>query len=265
MKSKKIIMLTAGILLLGGITIAGAAAAMGALTKTGPVLQTKSFSSEGIFKIDIDLSVDDIYITTKDTSEIKVTYYTGKTKDYRISTEDGVFTMQTMPASELNKRWYDYIDINFRNTGRVTVELPKDLAPEFDLHTDYGDIKATNLQGTVHASASAGDIELERSAFLKLECVAEFGDIDLEDVSADVLSADNSCGDIDFKNIISNSMRFSCQFGDISGTIDAAKSEFTISAKTEFGDCNLSNQANGLYDLTAENECGDIKIKFNRP
>ena len=86
--------------------------------------------------------------------------------------------MQTMPASELNKRWYDYIDINFRNTGRVTVELPKDLAPEFDLHTDYGDIKATNLQGTVHASASAGDIELERSVFLKLECIAEFGDID---------------------------------------------------------------------------------------
>ena len=101
MKSKKIIMLTAGILLLGGIIIAGAAAAMGGLTKTGPVLQTKSFPSEGVFKIDIDLSFDDIYITTKDTSEIKVTYYTGKTKDYRISTEDGVFTMQTMPASEL--------------------------------------------------------------------------------------------------------------------------------------------------------------------
>jgi len=54
---------------------------MGALTKTGPVLQTKSFPSEGVFKIDIDLSFDDIYITTKDTSEIKVTYYTGKTKD----------------------------------------------------------------------------------------------------------------------------------------------------------------------------------------
>ena len=117
----------------------------------------------------------------------------------------------------------------------------------------------------MRASASAGDIELEHSTFTNLNCAAEFGDIDIESVNADIIIADNSCGDIDLEYISGRSMRFNCQYGDISGTIDASKNEFTIFAKTAFGDCNLSNQANGLYNLTVENNCGDIEIKFTHP
>ncbi len=265
MKAKKIIMLTAGALLLGGILISGAAAALGALTQAEAVLQTKSFPAETVSKVNIDLDADDIFITTGNTNEIKITYYTQITKNYLINTDDGLLSIQSMPGSALNKKWYDYIDINFHRPRRFTVELPQTFAAELNVHSDYGDMKANNLKGNMKASVSAGDIEIENSVFGTLDCSAEFGDIELEDMNAETISAKNSCGDIEFDNIAANNLDFVCQFGDISGFINGAKSDFSITAKTSLGDCNLSDQAFGQNHLTAENECGDISIRFSRP
>lgn len=283
MKAKKIIFITAGLLVLFGVIIAGIAVAL-AGTYSADSTQIQSHTiTEGISKINISADTDDIRIITADTDSIKVTYAEDKTRKYDFSTENNTLSLKSISGEAFGLKWYDYINfnINFRDRVKgITVEVPKDFKADITLSAKYGDIYAADLKGSVNIKADNGDVDVERSAFSTFECDVDYGDIEMEKVSADSIKLTNDCGDIDIEEVSGN-ISASCAYGDIDvekisgsnitlenncgdieGTILGNEADYTINAETHLGDSNIQNRTGGKNTLNVRTDLGDLFIKF---
>ncbi len=283
MKAKKIIFITAGLLILFGVIISGIAVALaGTHSADSTQIQTHTIT-ESISKINISADTDDIRIVTADTDSIKVTYAEDKTRKYDFSTENNTLLLKSVSGDELGLKWYDYINFNINFKDRVkgiTVEVPKGFNADLTLSAKYGDIYAADLKGSMNAKADNGDVEIAKSEFSKLECDVDYGDIEMEKVSADSIKLTNDCGDIDIEEISGN-ISASCAYGDIDaekisgsnitlenncgdieGTILGNEADYTINAETHLGDKNIQNRTGGKNTLNVRTDLGDIFIKF---
>lgn len=283
MKTKKIIFIIAGLLVLFGLIIAGIAVALaGTYSSDNTQIQTHTIT-ESISKINISADIDDIRIVTADTDSIKVTYAEDKTRKYDFSAENNTLSLKSVSGEALGLKWYDYVSFNINFKDRVkgiTVEVPKGLGADITLNAKYGDIYVADLKGSMNAKADNGDVEIVKSEFSKLECDVDYGDIDMEKVASDSIKLTNDCGDIDIEEVSGN-ISASCAYGDINierisgnnitlenncgdveGTILGNEADYTINAETNLGDKNIQNRTGGKNTLDVRTDAGDISVKF---
>ena len=283
MKTKKIICIIAGLLVLFGVIIAGIAVALaGTYSSDSAQIQTHTVT-EQILKLNISAETDDIRIVAADIDSIKVTYAEDKLRKYDFKTENGTLSLESVSGDALELKWYDYINFNINFKDRVkgiTVEVPKGLNAEITLNARYGDVYTADLKGSMNVKADCGDIEIVKSEFSKVECDVDYGDIEMEKVSADSIKLTNDCGDIDIEEVSGN-ISASCAYGDIDiekisgnnitlenncgdikGTILGNEADYTINAETNLGDSNIQNRTGGKNTLNVRTDLGDLSIKF---
>lgn len=280
-KVHKIMLITAGLLVIFGAGISAAAIAFGADREPLGDVQTKLITEE-ISAIEIAADTDDIRVIGADTDKIKLTYTTGKTKQYSFSSENGKLILKSIPRRNLRKSWTSLIDLNFSKTpNQITLELPKGYAADTVLDTKYGDIYVSNICGNVTSNVACGDILIADCTPAELICKIDYGDIELNHVTADSADISNSCGDIEADTVTAAKLSASCDYGDIEfnrllcddtaltnecGDIECrligSESDYSINAETSLGDRNIPNKTSGLKVLRAETSLGDVEIKF---
>lgn len=234
-KAKKITLVVAGLLVLFGVVISGIAATMGALNSNNLKEETQTFT-EKISKVNISLDFDDIIINPTDTDSIKITYFTGKTKQYDYEINNGTLEFKALPITVSILNWIDYIDFDFTNKHRVLVELPKKYNGEITLASNAGKIVARDLSGILNVDAKCGDIEILNSKLTKFDANLSFGDIDIKNVTADTLNIENQNGDITLV--------------DVSGDVNT---------HNNYGDVNFVRLSG--KNIKIENQCGDIELE----
>lgn len=283
-KVHKIMLITAGLLVIFGAGISAAAIAGGAGREPLGDVQTKLITDE-ISAIEIAADTDDICVVGANTDEIKLTYTTDKTKQYSFSSENGKLILKSIPRRNLIKSWTSLIDLNFSRTpNQITLELPKGYTADTVLDSKYGDIYISNICGNVTLNAACGDILITDCTSEELICKLDYGDIELKNVAADSADISNSCGDIEADTLTASKLSAYCDYGDIEfsrllcddtaltnncGDIEClligSESDYAIYAiETEpsRGDRNIPNKTSGLKVFKAETSLGDVEIKF---
>lgn len=265
MKSKKIIFIIAGLLVLFGAIISGIAVTLAGTYSSNDVKTQTHTVTENISKINISAEHDDICIVATDTDSIKVKYAENKIRKYDFREENGTLSLESVSRDTLGLKWYDYINLNINFRDRVkgiTVEVPKGFEADIVLNSKHGDIQVADLKGSISINADLGDVEIEKSAFSNLECDLDHGDIEMEEVSADSINLTNDYGDIDIEKISGSNITLENNCGDIEGTILGNEADYTIYAETNLGDKNIQNRTGGKNTLDARTDVGDLFIKF---
>ncbi len=162
--------------------------------------------------------------------------------------------------------WFHFIFFE-RNHVRFTIEVPRDYP--VDLRTSGGDVSVRDLNASVHAASSGGDISIARVAG-KLGMHTAGGDVRLQDVSGAV-HAQTSGGDIEVK-YLKGPARLSASGGDIQ--IEDAAGSFALHAgggdiqvKNDKGPANMSSAggdidiANSTGALDLRTGGGDIRLR----
>lgn len=147
------------------------------------------------------------------------------------------------------------------------------------LHSEFGNVSASNLQGALRITTNSGDVRAERvrAGEAQISLQTQFGDIDLKQAAAGAVQAHTNSGKIRLANVeASQAVTLETQFGDVefeegrgadltassnSGkvTLEAIALQGALSAKSEFGDIEVQQVEATSYDL--ETNSGDIRLR----
>lgn len=265
----KIILITAGVVAVAGMAITAAALTLGAGREDRGIENKSETITEPVTAVEIDVDYDDIQIVPRDTNEITLHYAEGSTKQYDIHTENKTLAIKYTPDKSKKLKWYDYINFNFIGTDerkhQIIIEVPRGFNADVKINDDLGDIKISDIKGSLDAFLNCGDIVIDGCDFTTLECEADYGDIEIRNTKAENIKTDNNCGDIEFdrvtgnitaecdlgdiefENIVGDRLVFENHCGDIEGTILGKKEDY---------------EAGGSKQLEANTNMGDVEIKF---
>lgn len=206
---------------------------------------------DGVDKISIDYSADDVVFFTSDTNELVLKEYMSFTPD-----EDEV-TRITQSGSRLRLEgrirndWF----VHPNRGSRMEIYLPVDYQGSIDTSTSSGDItsslvlKLTDLR----MSASSGDIEMNEVTAAQIAFSTSSGNITIES-SIGLLEAEASSGDI---HIRASSGEKS--LSTTSGNIVIEDSDGYTKASASSGTIKADNLAGtGHFKTTS----GDIRLNF---
>lgn len=265
MKINKILLISAGVLLIcGAIISVTAMKLLSASAMNGAERITKEIT-EKISNINISSDIGNINILTADTDQITLDYFASDNRKYEMKTEDNTLSLKYLPYDRSSLKWYDYfinIDFHPKQYYDITLTVPKNFSANMVLEAKYGDINISDVNGNITAKNDCGDIKIANGNFSVLDCRLDFGDIKIEQTTADHINASNDCGDISFDKINSSHITLRNNCGDIEGTISGNESEYKIDSHTRFGNNNAANRTAGEKILDIKNDCGDIDIQF---
>lgn len=149
--------------------------------------------------------------------------------------------------------------------GSLTV-LEVTLAEEGVLDTKFGDVTAKQVTaGTLEGRANSGEISLTQVTGDEVAAESDFGDITLSEVTAVArLHGKSASGDVEVSEVSAGeSIDLETSFGSIEGTVMGKLTDYTIDAKTDFGENNLPSVfQGGEVQLRAYTAAGDIEIVF---
>lgn len=198
----KIWLITAALLILLGCIIFGGVMTMlkwdfGKLSTVR--YESSSYEIADVFtSVSINTSTADIVFALSEDGKCRVECYEeAKAKHSVTVSEDTLF------INILNeKRWYDYIGINF-NTPKLTVYLPESEYASLSIKGSTGDVEIpSDLRlGSVDISLSTGDVELLASAADLVKIKTSTGSIRVENISAGALDLTASTGSITVSSV----------------------------------------------------------------
>ncbi len=131
-----------------------------------------------------------------------------------------------------------------------------------DILLRYGDANINGLDSdNFNIMDSNGDIKVS-GLVGNSECVVKnsYGDIDIEDSELKKSDVRANNGEINISDCIFEDMELDNDYGDIEVKLKDSFENYTISAKSNFGDVNIPDKAMGDKWLKAETQNGDIKI-----
>ena len=182
--------------------------------------------SGDVREIGIDVRDRAVDVSPSDDEELHIAYYESGEKGYDMMIEDGVLIME----SRVSKDWTDYIGLKtpllYR---RISIELPSGAVERLTISTTKRNVTVRNIavKTGVSLSSNGGDIILE-----KLDAGERIS-----------LNAKN---------------------GDITGSITGGYDDFSITADTKKGDCNLMEKDGGEKILHVSCNNGDVDVVFAR-
>lgn len=228
--------------------------------------------SEKFDNISIKADSAEIIFKVSENEKCKVECYEEKKTKHSVSVKDDMLTIE----EKNNKRWYDYIGLNF-DYQKITVYLPKTeynslfanektgnikLPEEFtfmnvDVSVNTGVIDVfSDVSKKLKIQTSAGNINIENISAGTLELLVDTGDVTVskvncyDDISVDVTNGNTYLTDIICKNFVSSG-----NIGDISldNVIAAEKYSIKKSAgNVKFDKCDAS-------EIYVETSTGDVK------
>ena len=174
-----------------------------------------------------------------DNGDIKVTG-TGKLSTAKLTTDNG--------------------DVNAR---RATVVCEKALT----LTSNNGDVLLFKdfQAASLYAETDNGDVcAYSGTVSGKIELETDNGDIEASEgvLKAAEMRMETDNGDIELKKLDADKITLLTDTGDIEATLVGKKTDYSITAKTDLGDKNITNSSGGAKSLRAESDLGDIDIYF---
>jgi len=276
------------------------------------VLQVDRYSAEAdqewSFKVDspATLAVDsrggDITITGGEGTEIKVSAHKTAWDSSQARADAALAEMPLEVKQEGNKVTVSYnppsevlvVGESRRDTVDFTISVPATTAisastdagdialngvqGEADLTNQFGNITASDIEGSLQAITNSGDVRAQRirsdQEAIKLQ--TQFGDISLEQAAAGTVDARTNSGNLTLTAVEAvQAVTLHSQFGDIQFTggravgltIEANSGKITLRdltldgalvVKSQFGDLDISQVTAPSYDLTTNS--GDISL-----
>lgn len=290
-KNTKIVLLTACALILTGAVIcacAFAAVDFDIHRLSTPEDSTREWHleavpSEGIERIRVNASVDNIRVCRSGTDEIIVTYYTSQYGSYELVNENGELSLEYVPLKD--RKWYEYLTVDLSgihsDKNSVEISIPLGYDGEVRIEATTGDMELVHLMldgtlssksttgsmmlydvwaASVEASVTTGEMELESvvtSGDISVSC--KTGGVRLENVlSEGAVTARGTTGDIDMYIVAAESITAECTTGSINGY---SVSSGNTALKTTTGDINV-NMRGGAEDYTvsANVTVGDAEV-----
>ncbi len=236
---------------------------------------------EDVDKIVIDDSNTAISIRSSEVDKVTLSYWENDKETYNTALSAGVLTC----IKEENYLWYERIMVMEFGEYSMEITVPEDYSGELQLETSNGrielkDIKASTASvDTGNGKIVAEDVTIDE----KISFSDSNGSITLDNVKAEEISADSSNAAIRFTDVEAKEMKLHTSNGTmelknvnptesiecdnsngaIRGSIKGAQKDFTISADTSNGKCNLpENSQGGDKDMRMQTSNATIEIEF---
>ena len=142
----------------------------------------------------------------------------------------------------------------------------KDLALQsLSVSTNNGGIRLAGITaGSVETETANGSIWLETLTADTVTVSSKRGGLQLADVDATVLQGETALGEVSFEKLrIGQRLELSSHAGNVSGSLYGEQQDFTISARTSLGNCDLPQQTTGgACSLRLSTDLGNISVRF---
>ena len=222
---------------------------------------------------------ENVLLEPADGDAIELEYWTGNCQSVSVEDTDGVLKIDvdSQPMEGV------MIDLSPAEAGGVddtttVVRVPASFTGEIEVHSDSGDVVATNVHGLagLRASNSNGDVVTKNVSAAKLDAINENGDTLLSGVESEAILATNFNGDISLGGAAARKAQVVNENGDImlvdmalqdgllcesvNGDISAQRLDITASrTESANGDVYLSYLgAENSYHIDAHTTQGDI-------
>ncbi|QNK40891.1 DUF4097 family beta strand repeat-containing protein [Caproicibacter fermentans] len=245
------------------------ATASSSSTRDGGEKESRTYAAaaDGVLTVQVNAENKKIELVSTDGDQITAQYCTAQDQVYKLSNQNGVFSVANkdlsygsrFPDSWINGSVIDPADL-------ITVKIPKDFAGDITVETSNSAIAAsdfsklggfrceTSNSAICLSGISARDVKLESSNAL----------ISMENIStAGQLSARTDNAAISLERIASPDIKLETTNGMIRGTIQGRENDYTIDADTTNAVSNLQSRSGGEKKLSVHTSNGLIHIDFD--
>ena len=215
----------------------------------------KHVISDEFTSIEINSNTADITILPSDDGQNKVICFEDEKEPNAVSVSNGKLTINQTNQ----KKWYDYIGINFNNTT-ITIYLNKTQYSLLKINDDTGDVNISKdfIFNSIDVQVSTGDVKCFASVEESIKIYTSTGDILVENVSAKSLELSVSTGEITASTI-------TCQ-GDVNIKSNTGKTKLngvncnSFIATADTGDITLTDVI-ARNNLQIELDTGDVYLE----
>ena len=214
---------------------------------------TNQHTPEGTFtKISIEADTADIVFLPSENGSCSVECYEMEKAQHSVAVQNGTLQIRV----EDNRKWYEYIGINFGNP-KITVYLPQAQYKELAIRASTGDVTIHHPYtfGNVQITLSTGDIQISNLSAHTAYLSVSTGKITVSDSEcSDLLNVFVTTGKSHLKNITCRIFSSGGGTGDVSLENVIAEDTMTILRST--GDITLSGCDAG--EIIIETDTGDV-------
>lgn len=265
MKTRNIVLITAGCCVLAGAIISGAAAMKLQDAHKYEDKEVVKEITEKINKIDVTSEYGGIKILPSENDKIIVEYIDNGVKPYRVDVNNGILIIKPTDGVGKVGNWLDHIlnvDIHKRENYILSIKVPKDMVTDIEAENDAGEIEiADGRFKNIYCSVDYGGLKIHNVTADSINIESDCGDVELNEVTADV-KAECDMGEIRFEGLKGKNITLDNDCGDIKGTILGKEEDYSIKAEIAAGNKNIENRTGGQNRLDVNVDMGDINIKF---
>lgn len=247
--------------------------------------KTQELNIDALSSLNLNIDNANIVLVPSLDNQIHVTYFENETEVYQFTKNKNELVI----TQERATHWWNYIGFNFNFPKSFTIAIPESSLINISLKTSNGNVSVNDvsLTGSMIATTSNGKIAVSNSTFTGMfNLTSSNGEIKLEDVAAKELSLQTNNGKIRLTKVSSEEnlsarssnsgiyierifagkgIKLETSNGKISGSIDDAIRNFSITSHTSNGTNNLpSDLPGGSKELYAKTSNGKIDIKFEQ-
>lgn len=215
----------------------------------------------------ITTEFENVLLEPADGDAIELEYWTGNCQSVSVEDTDGVLKIDvdSQPMEGV------MIDLSPAEAGGVddtttVVRVPASFTGEIEVHSDSGDVVATNVHGLagLRASNSNGDVVAKNVSAAKLDAINENGDIMLVDMALqEDLQCESVNGDVSAQRLDIVASRIESVNGDVYLSYLGAENSYHIDAHTTQGDIVSPRGADdAARTIGVTSSLGDIQINF---
>lgn len=224
----------------------------------------KHYDTEHISFLDMKDINHPIRLVASTDQNVHITYYDSDQEHYSITENEGTLTL----TYDDKRPWYDFIHWESGAKDRaVTIAVPAGVLSGVKLKTVTGGVSMEDVvvAGEASLSTTTGNItvsNVQAKGAVSLSIIT--GSCDISDLEAKSLKASVTSGGISLSGVnVTESLQCSTVTGSIRGDVVGAQADYSITAGTVVGACNLPNEAwNGGKTMKMNATTGEIKIQF---
>lgn len=220
-------------------------------------IETKVYEFDGsIENLKIQMDTSDVEILPSKDNKLKVEIYKKENREIFVNFENG-----TLHVKEEEKKWYEYLDIDFvAQEEKAVIYLPTEFINTIDIEADTSDVKISKLNvNSYNHKVSTGDVQLNEINMENGKFETTTGDMEFKKVNVkNALIINATTGDITLDNVNAQKIAVKVDTGDTTLTSCIAE---TISLEADTGDMNLTRTV-ANKDLTIETNSGYVTFSL---
>ena len=243
--------------------------------------EMKAYDAENVVtSIKLDFAVGRIQTRFYDGERVKVEYPENRFLSTACSEANGELTVKTTS----NVRWFNFGSL-FRPIPEAVISVPKgsELNLDFSVNAgtvdiaegSYGEIKISINAGTVNlndaacgkfsAKLNAGTFNAGKLSAATVDCVVNAGHIKIDNAACGKFVGNVNAGKIALSELKCDDIMLDVDAGSIELKVDGTKADYTVTAKVDAGNCNLSSQKGNdpLKQINIDVDAGSAIVNFN--